>query len=482
MDTAPQVPFPCEAIPEDPAQTRLLGLYSQRQAGLLMQRIKVLGGRIAPAQLRGLALLARRYSGERLLHLTTRQDIELHSLRPQDVPAVQRAVHEIGLTTVGACGDTVRNITVCPHNGFRRGTWDLGGLAQAIYAEVEQIPWIRQLPRKFKISLSSCPERCARPWTNDIGLAANGDGTIQAVLAGSLGSRPNTGLLAYPALQTDDVLALVRAVLQVFFEEGDRRVRSRARLRHVRERLGDQVFCGRIDQAFRAARAQPGPPPPAIPHVQADTPLQAHLRFPLGDLEPEIAEELAAAAAAAGSQLRIGLNHDLLLFGTSPLRLPPAVDQFGCGPTLVACPGATWCSKGIVNSREAARRIRQALPNDCRLSIQVSGCPNNCALAAVADVGLIGRIRHGSDGRVECFHLLVGGGLGQEAGLGRELHPAVPARDADRAVAWLFDQYQQANQNGPLSWRKFVEREFGRLAATLCQWFGPGPAHRGSAA
>ncbi len=59
----------------------MLGIYAQRQEGLVLQRIKVLGGRIRPEQLRGLALLARRYSGERMIHLTTRQDIEIRSLR-----------------------------------------------------------------------------------------------------------------------------------------------------------------------------------------------------------------------------------------------------------------------------------------------------------------------------------------------------------------------------------------------------------------
>jgi len=478
MQQSTHVGFPCRVMPADGAEARLLGIYPQRREGMFLQRVKVLGGRVRPGQLRGLALLSHRYSGERLLHLTTRQDVEIRGLRPEDVPAVQEGLHGLGLTSVGACGDTVRNITVCPDNGFRRGTWDVGAVGEAIYAYAEAIPWVRQLPRKFKISLCSCPKHCARPWTNDIGLAASADGTFQVVMAGSLGSRPNTGLLVYPSLPVEDVLPLVCAALKLFFEEGDRRVRARARLRHVRERLGDEAFCRRMDELLSAARDCVAAPVPAMRPVETDTPLAAHLHFPLGDLDPEIGEELCAEAEAAGAELRIGLDHDLLVFGPGPLRLPSAVAPFAVGPTLVACPGAESCSKGIANSRDAARRIRSVLPSDCDLSIHVSGCPNNCALSATADVGLIGRIRQEQNVRTESFRLMVGGGHGRNPALGRELHPAVPARDADRAVAWLFAQYQQAKAAGRLSWDQFVERDFSRLSEALSRWLA---AQRGEA-
>ena len=238
----------------------------------------------------------------------------------------------------------------------------------------------------------------------------------------------------------------------------------------MRERLGDEVFCRRIDELLSAERDCFTAPVPAMRLVETDTPLAAHLHFPLGDLDPEIAEELCADAEAAGAELRIGLEHDLLVFGRSPLRLPSAVAPFAVGPTLVACPGAESCSKGIANSRDAAQRIRSVLPSDCDLSIHVSGCPNNCALSATADVGLIGRIRQEQNVRTESFRLLVGGGHGRNPASGRELHAAVPARDIDRAVAWLFAQYQQASLAGPISWDEFVEREFSGLAEAFSRW------------
>ena len=117
MSYESQIEFPSRQCPEEPDRQRLLGIYGQRQEGLLMQRVKVHGGRIMAPQLRTLALLAEQYTPSYPLHLTTRQDVELHGVRPPDVPDIQRGIADVGLTTVGACGDTLRNVTVCPGNG-----------------------------------------------------------------------------------------------------------------------------------------------------------------------------------------------------------------------------------------------------------------------------------------------------------------------------------------------------------------------------
>jgi sulfite reductase beta subunit-like hemoprotein len=117
MSNAEAVKFPCEALPEDGARARLLGVYPQRQEGLFMQRVKLPGGRIAASQLRALASISERCGPDWPLHLTTRQCFELHGLRREDVPAVQREIQAAGLTSLGAAGDTLRNLTVCPGAG-----------------------------------------------------------------------------------------------------------------------------------------------------------------------------------------------------------------------------------------------------------------------------------------------------------------------------------------------------------------------------
>jgi sulfite reductase beta subunit-like hemoprotein len=385
---------------------------------------------------------------------------------------VQRGICELGLTSVAACGDSLRNITVCPANGFRRGTWDVSEPAEAIRSYAESLPWIRSLPRKFKISLSGCPEACGRPWINDLGLAANPQGTFRAVLAGSLGSKPGTGMLMHEELEVDEVLPLLAAALKLFYAEGDRTKRTRARLRHVRQRMGDEVFRQRIDELFREEKAAAFPRQPRLRRVERETPLQAHLLLPLGDIEPDAAIELGEAVEAAGAELRLGLEHDLFAFGGTPLGLSPALAALTGGPAVVACPGTAWCTRAVADSRGAAARIRGAMPDRCDLSIGVAGCPNNCPQAAVADIGLVGRVKGRGAERAEYFRLLAGGGKGQTPVLARELHPAVPADKLHEAVAWLTQEYRQSSPAGETSFTEFLSGQFDRLAEAFHRRYG----------
>lgn len=446
MNASAQPEFPCKAVPDEPAAARLLGIYPQRGGELIMQRVKVPEGRLRPSQLRALAAVAQRYTPDYPLHMTTRQDVELHGVFPADIPDVQRGLDQAGLSSVGACGDSVRNITVCPGSGFHVGTWNVLELAASIRAFTRSLPWIGTLPRKFKISLSGCPKSCARPWINDVGLVANADGTFRAVLAGSLGPRPGTGLLLYEALQPAEILPLVTAALKLFHAEGERRRRGQARLRHLRQRLGDEPFGERIDALFRQEQREWSLPGPDVHPVESDAPLRARLSLPLGDLDPEAALELADAVGASGSELRLGLQHDLLAFGGAPLVLSRPLRAMLDRPSVVACPGSTWCRRGIADSRAAARRILDILPPRCELSICVAGCPNNCPEAAVADVGLIGRRKRDGDQPVECFRLLTGGGNGQTPELAEELNPAVRADDLQQAVAEVIRDRSPGNE------------------------------------
>jgi sulfite reductase beta subunit-like hemoprotein len=476
------VQFPCAAMPEEPGRARLLGIYPQRQEGLFFQRVRLPGGRIRPEQWRGLAALAATHTPGYPLHVTTRQDVELHGVRPEEVSAIQNGVAALGLSCAGACGDTVRNVTFCPSNGLRRGTWDVSELAGSIQSCVESISWITDLPRKFKISVCGCYESCTRPWINDLGLVANHDGTFRAVVAGSLGSTPATGIVVDDALAVDRILPLVMALLRLFHAEGDRTRRHRARLRHVRERLGDAAFKDRVAELFQEELAGGSYGAPRVWQVDNDTPLQAHLHLPLGDITPEAAIELGRAVEEARAELRIGLAHDLLLHGPRPLVLSPALWTWSAQAPVVACPGSTWCSKGIVDARGAAERIGRRLSRPADLSVAVSGCPNNCSQAAVASIGLVGRIQRIESQPVQGFRVLVGGGEGRDPGLARELHPFVAADDIDEAVGWIVEEYERAvDRNAATDFNAFLSENFPGLAETLDRRYGA-PARRKCAA
>jgi sulfite reductase (ferredoxin) len=444
MVTAPDVRFPCDALPSDQRTRRLLGLYEQRQDGLLMQRVKVPAGRITAGQWRLVAELARRYTPGYPLHVTTRQDIELHGLRADDVRAVQRGLHVAGLSTVGAGGDTVRNITTCAGSGVCGGHLDVWPVVEAIQSGLKSLRWIQSLPRKFKISVSACPEGCARPSINDVGLVARADGTFRAMLAGSLGARPRAGVVFHDGLMPAEAVRLVIAAVRLFEQEGDRNKRSRARLRHVRERLGDDVFRARMWALFEQ-ELNGRPVSVSVPTQRRwqSVSLQVRLQLPCGDIHAEAAVELSEAVVRARAELRIGLEHELLVWGRQGVSLPASLEELVDGPRVVACPGETWCRRGVSDSRGMAGQVGGAVGNGSKLNVCISGCPNNCVESAVADIGLVGLRKTINGVRQECFRLLAGGGNGRSSGLGEELHPALPAEQVCRAVAWLVDEYKQ---------------------------------------
>ncbi|MFO7903990.1 MAG: nitrite/sulfite reductase [Pirellulaceae bacterium] len=468
MGLTDQVEFPCERMPEDGQKARLLGIYPQRQEGLFMQRVRVPGGRIGLEQWRGLADLAARYTPDFPLHMTTRQDVELHGVGPGTIADVQRGIHELGLTSAGACGDTMRNITCCPSNGLRAGTWDAWDVVKSIQACVESLPWITDLPRKFKISVCGCFESCTRPWLNDLGLVANEEGRFRAVVAGSLGAKPGTGISLPEPVAVEHVLPLVVALLRLFHAEGDRKRRQRARLRHVRERLGDKAFLERVEELFHEERAGGSHRIAQLSRVEGNTPLQARLHLPLGDLMPDRAKELGRAVEEARGRLRVGLAHDLLVYTQNPVTLsPPLRALLDHGP-VVACPGSTWCSRGIADSRGAAERIGRRLSRKACVPVAVSGCPNDCPHAASTSIGLIGRKRRLEGEPVTGFRVLLGGGQGAGPGLAREVHPFVPAEEIDEAVGWIVDRYREAVDEGvTANFNEWMSNEFKGLGESL---------------
>jgi sulfite reductase beta subunit-like hemoprotein len=396
-----------------PLPGRILGVYPQRQEGLFMQRIKILGGRITWLQWRGVAALAARYSDGFPLHVTTRQDIELHNIRAEDLSAVQQGLNELALNTFGACGDSVRNLTVCAGCGRCEDSLDLLPLAQLVSSQLKQRSCAFNLPRKFKISFSGCVHACAKPWINDLGFTVHRNGLFTVIGAGSLGARPALGIRLYEDLPARDILPLCVGALKFFERYGDRQNRSRARLRHIREKLGDQPFREKLSEYFEAQK-QSHLWPDVLPAPEQRLRLLHRLHLSDGNITTEDAGRLTETAEPAGAFLRVNLEHGLELYGARDFELPGDLAALGRGPIVIACPGSAACGRGIADCWATAAKIRKVLADRAtsQLRISISGCPNNCAHSAVADIGLVG-IRRKQNGKVvERYRLLTGGANG----------------------------------------------------------------------
>ena len=395
----------CDGAPY-PGVERTLGVYPQRQDGLFMQRIRILGGRIGWHQWRKVAELAGFYSP---LHITTRQDIELHNIPGPDICSLQKGIREVGLSTQGACGDTVRNITVCPGCPFSSNAG--GVLAVAEFLHKTLMARAFDLPRKFKISFSGCLSACAKPWVNDLGFVLQRDGNFTVISAGSLGPKPGLGIELYKDLAARDVAPLCIAALEFFEKTGDRQNRHRARLRHVREKLGDEQFKTELGAVFERVRTSQAWPDITLAAPNRNIRLLWRLQLPNGNITSDEAIQLADAAQPQNAELRINLEHGLELYGSQTFPLPDNLATLENLPVIIACPGSSSCARAITDTWSVADAIRQRIAHIRRpnLRICISGCPNSCAHSAVADIGLIGLRRNRDGGSHECFRLLTGG-------------------------------------------------------------------------
>src|SRR5262249_47138674 len=180
-----------ELTPEQFRPLRLgMGVYAQLAHVKHMQRIKIPGGVVTAAQLDALAEATERW-GRGLAHVTTRQDIQLHYLEIEETVDLQRALVQAGITTVGACADTVRNVTASHLAGVSPDeVFDVTPHAHAVTKHFLFHPYNRKLPRKFKIGLSGSDADLAQAMINDIGLFAvlrGGERGFRVYVAGGLG-------------------------------------------------------------------------------------------------------------------------------------------------------------------------------------------------------------------------------------------------------------------------------------------------------
>jgi sulfite reductase (ferredoxin) len=389
-------------------------MYPQRQEGLYMQRIPVFAGYLTPHQLHQLADIAIKFTQNTPLHLTTRQDIELHNVPTEHLRAVQEQLNELRLETFGAGGDSVRNITVCPCCGFSDGGFDIQPLAQQVRDFLHNSILLNNMPRKFKISLAGCSHPQSKPFVNDLAFIATSSATVRVIGAGSLGPRPETGIVLFESLPIGDVLPLTAAALKLFVDHGERENRRKARLRHIRQRLGNAAFLDLLNDYFRRETQSRDWPTLELKNGSAGWNHQ-RLQVINGDLEVGHAQLLARAAADQDAQLRINLTHSIEIYSRQPFDLPEPLKPLTDLPCIVACPGSTTCTNGLTNCPQAAAKLAQWLKGNPKLAgktIALSGCPNNCAHSSIADIGLSGMVKTIDGQRQEVYQVYLDGGNG----------------------------------------------------------------------
>ena len=315
------------------------------------------------------------------------------------------------------------------------------GLGQLHAQLADGLPVSDDLPRKFKISLSGCGKACAKPYISDLGFIAKDDGSFAVAGAGSLGARPGIGIQLFENIIASDILPLCAASLEMFAEHGDRENRRKARFRHIRERFGDEAFVKEIAERFESKKAQQKWPEVVIERSESVTPLIARIQLINGDILPDDAIALADAAEKVGAIIRVSFSHGLELYGDTAIELPENLKKLEGLPKVVACPGTSTCKNGIVDCQQVARELFKSVTGKIRsdVTINLSGCPNNCVHSAVADIGLVGMIRTIDGKRTECYRVFTGGGNGQNNKLA-EKQQVVAAQEVPKLIQDMLEK------------------------------------------
>lgn len=394
---------------------KLFGVYPQKQQGLYMQRVPILAGRLRAEQLRQLADIAVEFAKSAPLHLTTRQDIEFHNIPEAHITEVQERLTAMGLTTFGAGGDSVRNITVCPCCRFNSEALDTEPLAEQVQEALNKSGLLEKLPRKFKISFAGCLEPQSKPYINDLSFIATSADTLRVIGAGSLGAQPEPGIVLFEHIGTAEVIQLILATIELFIEHGDRQNRQKARLRHIRQRTGDEDFLKMLNEYFIRKKNSRAWPKITLANGQIGWRKAFTIQTIAGELNPEHAMILAKIVEEAKAHIRINLHHGLELYAKETLEIPSQLKPYTNLPKIVACPGNTTCTNGLTNCQELAEQLSKILKGSDRYkdkTIALSGCPNNCAHSCIADIGLAGQIKTIDGHRQEVYKVMFDGGNG----------------------------------------------------------------------
>lgn len=480
--------------PEDDIVLRWHGLYQQRpkEAGRFMMRLKLPNGAITAEQLAVVARVAARVAQSRA-DITTRQNLQLHSVTPADFPDVFAEFDAVGLTTLGACGDAVRNVTGCPVAGLAADqVLDTLPLAETLTRVFLGNLEFANLPRKLKVALCGCATHCVPTEANDVGLVAApgaaGEPAYILSVGGGLSAQP---ALAQPIgwLPEGEVVEVVTRIAEIFREHGNRENRSRARLKHLIALWGADRFREELESRLgRTLRPVPAAHSPAVvrkDHLGVHPQLEPERRFigvpvPTGRLTSEQLLTLSQMAAEHGrGRLRLTHYQNIILADIAAERVPTVlrslaavglpVDPEGWHGHSVVCTGREFCNKAVTETKGMAlpllARLQERMPQ-APISLHINGCPHGCGQHALADIGLQGSAVRVEGGLEDRFDLWLGGDpTGVAPAFGKRVQAKVRPEELADLITRLVARHQAEGLPGE-TFSAFARRVLWPAAAS----------------
>ena len=466
-----------------------------------MQRIKIPFGGLTPIQIDVLGQIADEYA-DAILHVTTRQDFQLHYVHIDDTPDMMRRLAAAGITTHEACGNAVRNTTCCALAGVcHTEAFDVTPYARALAEFLMGHDDTQDFGRKLKVAFSGCEhEACGLVTFHDLGFIGktkqvNGN-TVRGFdiyVGGGLGTIPHKAKVLAEFVSEEEILPLSQSIARVFARLGEKKNRNRARIKFLVAKLGIEAFSELVHEersslpfdehwskylhevnAFRETPLNPalalnGQKRPEgfdawyktnVYAQRQDGYCVATVNLPLGDITSEQMFKLADIARHyVGDHVRTTVEQNIVLRWVSSSDLPELYKDLyaiglgapGAGTIvdITACPGTDTCKLGIASSRGLARQLsvqlkakNASLPQAIQdLKIKISGCFNSCGQHHVADIGFFGNSRKSGNRKVPHFQVVIGGQWGHNGGSYGLAIGAVPSRSVPEVVDAITDAY-----------------------------------------
>jgi sulfite reductase (ferredoxin) len=470
------------------------GFYSQRGGTLLMARLRVPNGILTPRQLHAIGSAANTWADGKL-HITTRQDIQIHNLPPEHSIEIIESLKEVHISPRAGGGNTIRNITGCSLSGIcpreqREVYKDVWGLTEYLLARND----CYTMPRKIKIAFSGCEEDCAGCGVNDLGFVALQDG-FKVLCGGGMGAKSAVGKILHNTIAENEIVYVVQSIITLFNKHGNRKNKRHNRLRFLIQDLGWEEFVRRYHQELQALKETdhivlktkdelpPLPPVQEKPGESGDEPyalfLKHHtreqkqtgysfirLRIPLGEIDGDTLMALSRLGDLLPSVIfRTTQRQDLIISNVPhpalQLIYTALTPLFDLSPApentvdAVCCKGATTCNIGICNSVGLASALLkevQSLRLDADtlkdVTININGCPNACGQHPIGLLSFSGMVKKVHNRSVPFYRIYLGGKTDAENTRLAESQGTVPARNIPHLTAdFISALHTSSSQN-----------------------------------
>jgi sulfite reductase (ferredoxin) len=466
-----------------------------------MVRIRIPNGILTSDQVRVLAGLSEDY-GRGVADITVRQNVQLHWVTIEAIPDLIEKLQRAGLTTTGACGDVVRNVTGCPVAGLAADEhFDASPFALAVDRALGGNREFYNLPRKFKMTVTGCSSWCSYPEINDVAFTPvrrNRGGIVEdgfsVRIGGGLSTEPHIAVKLDAFVRKEQVVEVARGVAEIFrASEVLRQSREQARLKYLFLRHGwtAESFLAELNRVLSYSldpgEAEEIPSDIHRDHTGIHRQKQAGLLFIgasvlRGRITPAQLRRAAQLADEFGDgSLRSTAQQNLLLanireehavtVATELTRagLPVEVGAFARG--TVACTGSEFCKLALTETKGFARwlstELDERLPGFAhQIKLHITGCPNSCGQHWIADIGIEGKKIKSNGKLVDAYYFCVGGSVGHFTSIARPVGYRCAATDVPDAIERLLVHFQEQRE-GNESLRAFLVRNSNEQIRTI---------------